>query len=1179
MSRPKTAKKGDKDASPAAEAAQVNVRLTLDFTATPTLFVAPPSHAYDTRFSFSLLGADAVTSPPTSVWSPAAAVTTPAAVRWTSYVELVVSRETVLAMETGMLRVSVEQREAWVAAEAAPSSDELLSPSKGKAAKATPANKKTKATDKASVDDSERKSTAHPALTDDIPFVAAASFLLPLSTLLAAPHTVAFSSAARTNFVLPAGLSSLTCALHTNGTNPIHPSLLPMLLPLALSLTTLSSLPLPLQPSPYRPLSLSFTLPASPHTFAAPSLLPVSAPDLHLHPALYPTRVVLLGRLPRSALYETSQSDGAGVRVEVRDREHTAIPTREEERERERRQREEDDRREAEERERQREEERQKKKPAKAAAAIKSPKAAHKPTKADESAAAVPAAAEAVEAQAPAAEAAAGPKVVYDCRSNVYGMAVLSLVELFQFRVADVASVDVVSSVSAVLPPADVPLMAPDRRTNPYSGTLLAARLRLLHPLPPVSQLAAEAKYARAAVVWPREDEDSWLRVLGELLRVNARAVGVEDGEAEGQGSWQWLEAIKADEQPAQQALEPSAEQREEELRAEKEKEKGKGAKSKKAAIAASEAAPTSAAAAPAAHPPARTLQADHITGCVVMDGRSRWLFVEGLAEGEAWKAMEAAVHAERGNSRAIRLLLDGSLRFTSRSFADCPLSLSAVRLTETASALQGQTAKASTPVQTLSSLAALLVPQLVPDLQAACRTNSWLDAAGVRALRERVGREARLDEVYGKERGKREREIRKRRTKEVQEKKQTERVEAERRLEAEKQAPDTFPNSGSDCGAAALQQQPSAPQKPADGSSITSAVTAQQAEVEAAEAQKTPADALPATNAETSTTPLESTAEATLLALTIKRKRARKTVAPQSAPAMLPAYTYSNAAEYQAALRSLRAACHADSSHHYTFHTLYLHSSVPACESVAEADKEERRAQRRRWRTERGFVMPASRVGALFSPCGLLSGGERDKERAERRRTKSVNELVDDAWHHRQRAYNERREVNFYTQPLFPSLFDKAPQRSVHLSGVEQVEAERAKREREEAEWEAKVCVDDSAIHVLWGSGQSRVVDEEKQPTADTSSCRLFGLRGLRKDEPVKRSLQFRRQQDGRGHLKPTQRQLVVDDLPVSITNVGEWRDPSSMRFRESEKRDGQAEFVRYHFPHQFIHRPHIQP
>jgi len=1097
-------------------------------------------------------------------------------------------------METDMLKVTIEQRTAYVSADtASPSSDELQTPSKAaKAVKPPITNKKPKAADKSTVgtDDIDRKSTAHPALTDDLPFTTAASFLLPLSTLLAPPYSVAFSSAARTDFVLPAGLVSMGCTVHTNGVNPIHPSLLPSLLPLALSLTSLSSLPLPSSPSPYRPMSLSFTLPSHPHTFHPPFLLPLTTPDLSLHPTLFPTRVVLLGRLSRSALYEASKADARGVRVEMRDREHTAIKTREEVQEEEKKKREEEERREAEERERQKEEEK-KKKTAPKPAAIKSPKAANKQNKTDELLTPLPPviteAAEAVEA------ASTAPAVVLDCRSNVYGVAVLSLVELFQSAVAETAAVDVVSGVTAVLPPADVPLLAPDRRTNPYAGTLLAARLRLLHPLPPVAQLALEAKYARAAMVWPEEDEASWVRVYSEVLRVNAKAVGVEDGESEGRGSWQWLEAIKADEQP-QPTVEPAAEQKEEEVKPDsKEKDKAKAAKGKKDSKVADVA---SSFTSPLPPPPrtlaplVRSLQADHITGCVVTDGRSRWLFVEGLADGDAWKAMEAALINEKTTSKSaapLRVLLDGSLRFTDRSFSGCPLSLSVVRLTSAVSSLQVKAAVASTCVLTLSSLSSLLAPHVLPDLKAACRTNGWLNAASAQVLKERVGREAKLEEVYGKERGKREKEIRKRRAKEAKEKEEKERMEADKlELERQQEISTTTTSSESSSGAQ-LQQQPQAPQQPTATTADTPAIQAQQAE--AATSTAPPADDSQATTAMSATQSVEPV-EATLSATTIERKRNRTTAAPQSAPATLPTYTYSNAAEYQAALRSLRAACHADNRHHYTFHLQYLHSSVPVCESVDEADKEVRRSQRRKWRTDRGFVMPPSRTGQLFSHSALLSEGERDKERNERRRNRTVDELVNAAWANKQTTHNQRRETRFYTQPVFPSLFDKATQRSVHLSGLEQVKAEREKREKEQHEWEAKVCVDDTAFHVLWGSGQNKVVnetaataDEEKEgeqlAATTVRGCRLFGLRGLRKDEPVKRALLFKGQLDGSGHRKQKQRELVVEDLPVSITNVGEWHDPSQMQFRESEKREGQAEFVRYMFPHQFIHKPPIQP
>ena len=130
-----------------------------------------------------------------------------------------VSKDTILAMEADMLRVTIEQRTAWVSADVAQSSNEPLSPSKAAKANKPAASKKAKAVDKAAGIDEDRRSTAHPALTDDLPFTPAASFLLPLSTLLAPPHSVTFTSAARTDFVLPAGLSAVGCSLLTNGTN------------------------------------------------------------------------------------------------------------------------------------------------------------------------------------------------------------------------------------------------------------------------------------------------------------------------------------------------------------------------------------------------------------------------------------------------------------------------------------------------------------------------------------------------------------------------------------------------------------------------------------------------------------------------------------------------------------------------------------------------------------------------------------------------------------------------------------------------------------------------------------------------------------------------------------------------------------------------------------------------
>ena len=829
-------------------------------------------------------------------------------------------------------------------------------------------------------------------------------------------------------------------------------------------------------------------------------------------------------------------------------------------------------------------EEEKKKKSAKPVA-MKSPKAANKQSKTEE-APAPPPPAESQPTESTETAAATPPAIVYDSRSNVYGVAFLPLVELFQSGVGVAAPVDVLSTVSAVLPPADVPLMAPDRRTNLYAGTLLCARLRLLYPLPPLSQLAAEVKYARAVAVWPAEDESSWLRVYGEIVRLNARAVGVEDGESEGQGSWQWLEEVKADER-TQPAVDFAVEQKEEESKAEKDKDKSKLVKGKKdikpsdvSAAAASTATSPQPPPRSTLQPPPRVLPADHITGAVVMDGRSRWLFLEGLADCDAWKAVEAVLAAER-KSTSMRALVDGGLRFAERSFVGCPLSLLAVRLTSALSILQTKkvVASTSTCVLALSALSALLAPQLLPDLKASCRANGWLDGQSVQTLKEKVGRETKLEEMYGKERGKRERSIRKEKAREAKEKEEKEAAETEKKEQERQQQQTSADASGSE---SATQDQPQTPiqQKTVDVAAAAPVPTSQPTEAAAAQAQTS--EDCPVVESMAAT---QEAAEATALAGTIvARKRSRRAAAaPHSAPAAtLPTYTYSNAAEYQAALRSLRAACHADTKHHYTFHVDYLHSSVPACESIDEVDKEQRRQSKQKWRTDGGFVMPPSRVGQLFSQFGLLSEGERERERHERRRKKTVEELVDAAWHDKQQTYQQRREVKFYTQPLFPALFDKSPPQSVHLSGAQQLAAQRAQQQRDRQRFAERLCVDDASFHVLWGSGQNRVVGEgagEEERRRVGGGCRLFGLRGLRKDEPVKEALKFEGQTDGHGQRKPTQKQLVVEDLPVSITNVGEWHDPSQLQFRASEKPDGQAEFIRYFNSHQFIHKPHIQP
>ena len=72
--------------------------------------------------------------------------------------------------------------------------------------------------------------------------------------------------------------------------------------------------------------------------------------------------------------------------------------------------------------------------------------------------------------------------MVYDTRSNVFGVATLPLQELFD---ASVSSVSALTPVSAGLPaPRPCPCCPFTHRANPYSGTLLSYTLTLQHPLP-----------------------------------------------------------------------------------------------------------------------------------------------------------------------------------------------------------------------------------------------------------------------------------------------------------------------------------------------------------------------------------------------------------------------------------------------------------------------------------------------------------------------------------------------------------------------------------------------------------------------------------------------------------------------------------------------------------------------
>ena len=1145
--RAKAGKKSEKEAGQAAaDGQQVTVDFSVAFTVTPAAIPPPPCTVYDSCFSFSFLSLPPASSPPVGQWVPVASISdssaegslpAPVAVTWEWKAQLSVDRELLLRLEQEMLKVVIEQKQAAVEPEPAPSTvpaEELQSPKKGKAAPPAAAAVAVKKKKETALEE-ERKSSAHPALTDDIPFVPVASFLLPLSALLSAPHSASLiAPSPGLAFTLPAGLSSLSCVLHTNHINPIHPTLLPSLLPLTISLQSLSPLTPPSasssQPA-YRPLSLCMSLPSYPHALAASTSF-TSSSSLSFSSSLLPSRTVFLSLLPASTLYELSSDAHAGIAVEVRDRDAVCIPSQGEleEQAREKARKEEEQRREEEARLK---EEEKKKKQEKKPPQLKSPTAA-KSTPAAVDATAAPAAAATETSAADSAPPPPAAAVVYDTRSNVFGMATLPLQELFD---ASVSSVSALTPVSPVYPPVSVPMLPFTHRANPYSGTVLSYTLTLQHPLPSRASLAAAAPYCRLAAVM---EDAAWSAVYELILTANAAACGVEDGRAPGAGSWSWLDAVMANAEEA--AAETEVKQTEAEKEADKPvatrvREKSDAKPVKKTAKVDDKAAPPAPLSPPAADLPLPAVyraRGDYLTGCFVTDGKTRWLMLEGLAPAAASSSAFATVLSALFSLRQrqpgkTRLYSDGSLRFPSRLYPSCPLSLLHLRLPSPLSSFLSRVV--SPCFLSLNKLSLLFKGEVVRSLGDVSSARVWLAEEEVRRLQAECGRTETLEDVYGKELSRREKEVKKQqRLKREQEQReqqeelrrqQEEKERLERQL-AEQTQPTASPEQAAAPAAAAAAAPEAAVQAQADAASVDATLTA----------------TLTATiAAESAVSPLPQTAAA--------KKQPRS--APHPAPS-LPSLTYDSPASYQACLRALREACHADRAHHYTFHVDYLHSSIPRYESQEEYERLVNRQQRSRWLTQRGFVTCAAGSSStrLFSDSGLLSGHERQLEREERRRQRSLDELVEQRWQQRQQRYERRREVQFYTQPLFPSLFDRSPQRSIHLTTEAELQQQKAELQRQQSAWEEKILVSDPNFHVLW-----------KSPPR---------LQTLRQDPAVKLG------------LLPE-----VQSLPVSITNTGQWSCPADLSFRDSGNggeggEEEKAEFVRYFFPHRFVHRPKMK-
>ena len=1155
----KAAKKGDIP----SDAAAVTVTFTLTITATPAPTSPLPCTVFDHRFTFSLFSTTPTTTPLLSTWLPTASLsrstssTTPSTsppdpsclsppspLTFSSSIDLAVDRDLLLSLQSSTLPIIIDHRLAVIPPpDSSPiptlTPDDLPSPSsssKASKAKASPSPLPPKRKAGGGGEGEERKGgTGHPAL-DDLPFLPLTSVSLPLSALLCPPfHVAAVAGEGGTSFALPSGLSSLSVALHTGGMNPIHPSLLPSLLPLVVQLHSVSPLtPYP-PPSPFRDVSLRLFLPSpSPPPLPLPTtFLPSSS--LTFTPTTLPPTVTFLGLLPPSTLHSLATHPRAGVRVELHDRDDGRIPTPselEEEVERRRKAAEEAQR---EEDARVKEEEKKKKKQP----AIKSPTAkGRKPDTPPEPLDGLPPPAP------PAVEVEVGP--VYDERSNVYGVATLPLHDLFLGPLTQLSGV---AAVSPVYPAAGVAMLAPATRSNAWGYTMVGYTVRVMHPLPAVDVLRGGLRYGRVVAVMEEGEGGGWSEVYEEVLRWNAKACGVHDGVTEGHGSWDWLDSVTSPPFTDDDVTPPPVEV---DRLDDKPKSRERGSKSSRGGArpgagggkeVKGELVSQASAEVKADAAVRRVVRADHLTGVSVTDGKQRWVVLEGLAVGRAGAVALAAVRdrlmeAKRGVGR-MRLLANDDLVFPSRLYAGTPLSLMCVRLQAPLSSLVTKaSAVRGAGFLALSKLAVLSKGAVVKSLQQAWEGKVMLEEDEVKHLKEGCAQKERLDDRYGVQLAKREREAR--RAKRAQK-------EAEERLSKEQLT-------------IALPPNPAPEAAPPVESVLPTLVPTEgvDASVPAGESSAVLADP-PA--------PLEATVVAAD-ALVVKKRVKQPQSAPSAVP-QLPSLTYSTPAEYRECLRALREACHADPHHHYTFHLDYLHSSVPRWESKEEAEREERAKEKAKWLDARGFIAACrgGGRGGLFSEVGLLSEGERQREREERRRRKGVDELVEEAWQARVERVQRAREVRFLTQPTFPTLFDRSPPTSIHLSGVEEVAARRALEEKERDDWRRKLQVDDPCFHVLW-RGQHHV-EGERGGVRGVGKSRLFALEGLLKDEPVKAALRFEREgKEGGG------RSLVVQPAPVSITNEGPWVSPQELQIHDTGRVEGQAAFVRHFTRHEAVYK-----
>ena len=1151
----KPSKKGDIP----TDAAQVSATLTLSITAALAPTPSPPCYAFDHRFTFSLFSTTPITTLPLSTWAPSPtpfpppssppstqpdSSSSPPLLTFSSSIDLSIDRALLLTLQRSTLPLTIEHRSTYLPPPSdAPTTipDDLPSPSKSKSKPSPNAPKR-----KIGGEEERRPGAGHPAL-EDLPFTPLSTFALPLSALLCPPYQVRAAAGEGTSFALPCGLSALSVTLHTGGVNPIHPSLLSSLLPLSIHLHSISPLTPHPPPSPFRDLSLTFSLPSPSPSPSSPSPSPslplpttfLPSPSLTFTPTSLPPTVTFLGLLSPLTLHSLASYPRTGVRVEVRDRDDGRIPKPSEVQEDAERRRNaaEDAQREEEARLRE-EEKRKKQKPA----PLKSPTGkGKKPEVPPEPVVG------AAPAPAPASVEEVGP--VYDQRSNVYGVAILPLHDLF----GALSQVSGVAPVSAVYPPPEVPLLPPTTRSNPYTYTMLGYTVKLLHPLPSVEALRGGLRYGRVVAVMEeglRGEGEGWSEVYEEVLRWNARACGVDDGLIEGHGSWEWLSSINAPPCIDDDSISTPAETEKADEKP-KSREKGSATSRKQAGgvkDAKPELAPTEVQ---QAAPATRSVRADHLTGVSVTDGKQRWVVVEGLAVGRAGAAALAAVRdrlmevKKRGAGR-MRLLVDDSLAFPSRLYPETPLSLLYVRLQAPLSSL---VTKASTlkgaGFLALSKLVMLSKGVVVKSLQQAWEGRVMLEGEEVKQLKEGWSKMERLDDVYGVELGNREREVR--------------RASGEMKAAEERQTEEQLRISqlSNPTAAATPSVDPTLPTPPlTDDRAVSVPVAEAPAEM---------------------TAPVELEATVAAADAAVVRRRPKHPKSAPSAVPQLPSLTYSTPAEYRACLRALREACHADPHHHYTFHPEYLHSSIPRWESKEEADREERARERAKWLDARGFIVASgSRAkGGLFSEVGLLSEGERGREREERRRRKALEELVEEAWQARVERVQRAREVHFLTQPSFPSLFDRSPPTSIHLSGAEEVRARRAQEEREKREWQQRLVVDDPSFHVLW-RGQHHVEGGRGGGGGGLGKSRLFALEGLRKGEPVKAALRFERDgEEGGGGG----RSLVVQPAPVSITNEGPWVSLQERQIRDTGRVEGQPDFVRYITRHDLIYKRKVAP